>query len=119
MVDNHSLLGKSLFPVSIGPFARQEQLVPEESLQRIEGDALLLEEVYLGIIYYSLQMFEGSHPTRSEYHDYPGEYSYKYPKAGQDNSKVSLWSYDMKNGKTVALDVPVISCKGNYQERRV
>ena len=38
--------------------------------------------------------------------DYPGEYSYKYPKAGQDNSKVSLWSYDMKNGKTVALDVP-------------
>ena len=27
------------------PFARQEQLVPEESLQRIEGDALLLEEV--------------------------------------------------------------------------
>ena len=58
---------------------------------------------------YSLQMFEGSHPTRSEYHDYPGEYSYKYPKAGQDNSKVSLWSYDMKNGKTVALDVPVDS----------
>ena len=54
---------------------------------------------------YSLQMFEGSHPTHSEYHDYPGEYSYKYPKAGQDNSKVSLWSYDMKNGKTVALDV--------------
>ena len=58
---------------------------------------------------YSLQMFEGSHPTRSEYHDYPGEYSYKYPKAGQDNSKVSLWSYDMKNGKTVALEVPVDS----------
>ncbi len=58
---------------------------------------------------YSLQMFEGSHPTHSEYHDYPGEYSYKYPKAGQDNSKVSLWSYDMKNGKTVALDVPVDS----------
>ena len=28
---------------------------------------------------------------------------------GQDNSKVSLWSYDMKNGKTVALEVPVDS----------
>ncbi len=56
---------------------------------------------------YSLQLFEGSHPTRTEFHDYPGEYSYKYPKAGQDNSKVSLWSYDLKNGKTVALDVPV------------
>ena len=58
---------------------------------------------------YSLQLFEGSNPARTEYHDYPGEYSYKYPKAGQNNSKVSLWSYDMKNGKTIALDVPVDS----------
>ena len=53
-------------------------------------------------------MFEGSHPALS-----PSittiRYSYKYPKAGQDNSKVSLWSYDKKNGKTVALDVPVDS----------
>lgn len=56
---------------------------------------------------YSLQLFEGSHPTRSEFHDYPGEYSYKYPKAGQDNSKVSLWSYDLKSGKTIQLNVPV------------
>ena len=56
---------------------------------------------------YSLQLFEGAKPTRSEFHDYPGEYSYKYPKAGQDNSKVSLWSYDMKTGKTLSLDVPV------------
>ena len=56
---------------------------------------------------YSLQLFEGSHPTRTEFHDYPGEYSYKYPKAGQDNSKVSLWSYDLKSGKTISLNVPV------------
>ena len=56
---------------------------------------------------YSLQLFEGAKPTRSEFHEYPGEYSYKYPKAGQDNSKVSLWSYDLKNGKTIQLDVPV------------
>ena len=56
---------------------------------------------------YSLQLFEGAKPARSEFHDYPGEYSYKYPKAGQDNSKVSLWSYDLKNGKTIRLDVPV------------
>ena len=26
---------------------------------------------------YSLQLFEGAKPTRSEFHDYPGEYSYK------------------------------------------
>lgn len=60
-----------------------------------------------GVKTYSLQLFEGSHPTRSEFHDYPGEYSYKYPKAGQDNSKVSLWSYNLKSGKTLALNVPV------------
>lgn len=56
---------------------------------------------------YSLQMFEGDKPRRTEYHEYPGEYSYKYPKAGQDNSKVSLWSYDMKSGKTLQLNVPL------------
>ncbi len=56
---------------------------------------------------YSLQLFQGANPTREEFHDYPGEYSYKYPKAGQDNSKVSLWSYDMKTGKIIALNVPV------------
>ncbi len=56
---------------------------------------------------YSLQLFEGAEPAHVEYHDYPGEYSYKYPKAGQDNSKVSLWSYDLKNGKTIALNVPL------------
>lgn len=56
---------------------------------------------------YSLQMFEGDKPRRTEYHEYPGGYSYKYPKAGQDNSKVSLWSYDMKSGKTLQLNVPL------------
>ena len=56
---------------------------------------------------YSLQLFEGAKPAHPEFHDYPGEYSYKYPKAGQDNSKVSLWSYDLKTGKTIRLDVPV------------
>lgn len=56
---------------------------------------------------YSLQMFQGAKPTRKEYATYPGEYSYKYPKAGEDNSKVSLWSYNLKDGKTIALNVPV------------
>lgn len=56
---------------------------------------------------YSLQMFKGAKPAHEEYATYPGEYSYKYPKAGEDNSKVSLWSYSLKDGKTVALNVPV------------
>ena len=56
---------------------------------------------------YSLQLFEGRNPQRPEFHDYPGEYSYKYPKAGQNNSKVNLWSYNLKTGKTIQLTVPV------------
>ena len=56
---------------------------------------------------YSLQKFQGMEPTLSEYSDYPGLYSYKYPKAGQDNSKVSVWSYDIKSHKAQQLQVPL------------
>jgi len=31
-----------------------------------------------------------------EFAEYPGLYSYKYPKAGTDNSVVTAWSYDIK-----------------------
>ena len=58
---------------------------------------------------YSLQLFCGQKPALKQYADYPGEYSYKYPKAGQDNSEVSLWSYDVKAGKTVRMNVPLAS----------
>ena len=46
-------------------------------------------------------------PEHSEYTDYPGFYSYKYPKAGQDNSVVTAWSYDIKSRKTLRLNVPI------------
>ncbi|MFA7359982.1 MAG: S9 family peptidase [Candidatus Kapaibacterium sp.] len=36
---------------------------------------------------------------------YPSEFSYKYPKAGEENSVVTVWSYDLENGKTVRIDV--------------
>lgn len=56
---------------------------------------------------YSLQLFKGEKPERSEYEAYPGLYSYKYPKAGEDNSKVSVWSYDIKSHQTYKLQVPL------------
>ncbi|MDD6437197.1 MAG: DPP IV N-terminal domain-containing protein [Prevotella sp.] len=56
---------------------------------------------------YSLQLFRGSHPEHEEYADYPGLYSYKYPKAGQDNSIVSAWSYDIQSHKILKLRVPL------------
>lgn len=56
---------------------------------------------------YSLQLFRGDTPANEQYADYPGEYSYKYPKAGYDNSVVSAWSYDIKSHQTRKLDLPL------------
>ena len=56
---------------------------------------------------YSLQLFKGLEPEREEFADYPGEYSYKYPKAGQDNSVVTVWNYNLRDGKRMQLDVPL------------
>lgn len=56
---------------------------------------------------YSLQLFKGLKPEKTENELYPGEYSYKYPKAGEDNAKVSVWSFDIKSKKTQQLQVPV------------
>lgn len=36
---------------------------------------------------------------------YPEPYTYKYPKAGEDNSKVSLHIYDLKSKKTHEIDL--------------
>lgn len=56
---------------------------------------------------YSLQMYKGLEPEKTENADYPGFYSYKYPKAGEDNSRVSAWSYDIKSHKINQLQVPL------------
>lgn len=56
---------------------------------------------------YSLQLYKGDKPARHEYDDYPGMYSYKYPKAGQDNSTVTVWSYEIKTHKAHQMQVPL------------
>ncbi len=56
---------------------------------------------------YSLQLFKGSHPTHKEFDNYPGFYSYKYPKAGEVNAQVSAWAYDIQSHKTTRLQVPL------------
>lgn len=58
---------------------------------------------------YSLQLFKGMAPEHEEFAVYPGSYSYKYPKAGEDNAKVSAWSYDIQSRQTRRLDVPLDS----------
>ena len=56
---------------------------------------------------YSLQMYKGMKPEKQENDVYPGFYSYKYPKAGEDNSKVTAWSYDIKSHRISKLQVPL------------
>ena len=56
---------------------------------------------------YGLQFFKGSNPERTENTTYPDIYSYKYPKAGEDNSKVSAWSFDIKSHRIQRLDIPL------------
>ena len=56
---------------------------------------------------YSLQMFKGMKPEHEEYATYPGFYTYKYPKAGEQNAKVKVLSYDIKSHQTRTMDLPL------------
>lgn len=56
---------------------------------------------------YEMQLFKGLSPERKEFTSYPGKYTYKYPKAGEDNSRVSVLSYDIKSRQTRKINVPV------------
>ena len=51
--------------------------------------------------------YKGSKPSMDQYELYPGEYSYKYPKAGEDNSKVTVHTYDIKSHVTRKMDLPL------------
>lgn len=56
---------------------------------------------------YALQEFQGDKPKKTEYATYPGAYSYKYPKAGEQNARILAWSYDIVSHKLRQLQVPV------------
>ena len=56
---------------------------------------------------YSMQLFKGLSPERTEFAEYPGDYTYKYPVPGQVNSKVSVLSYDIQSHQTRQIDLPL------------
>ena len=56
---------------------------------------------------YSMPLFKGQKPERMEYAEYPGFYTYKYPIAGEVNSRVSVWSFDIGSRQMRQLQVPV------------
>ncbi|MDE5640044.1 MAG: S9 family peptidase [Odoribacter sp.] len=53
---------------------------------------------------YPMNMFEGQSPAIKDNGTYPSVYSYKYPKAGESNSKVSVHVYDIKDKTTLTMD---------------
>lgn len=56
---------------------------------------------------FTFPLYEGSYPDMKQYATYPGTYSYKYPVAGEDNSKVSVKTYDIKAHVTRTMNVPL------------
>ena len=56
---------------------------------------------------FSFQWFRGSNPTMDEYLTYPGSYVYKYPKAGEDNSKVGVYSFAITSRTPRQIDAPL------------
>ena len=56
---------------------------------------------------YSFPLFAGQAPHYKQFELYPGQYTYKYPKAGEPNSKISVHSFDIKSKVTRQLQVPL------------
>lgn len=56
---------------------------------------------------YSFPIYKGMAPALGAYADYPGDYTYKYPKAGYDNSRVTVHTFDIKSRVTRKVDLPL------------
>ena len=54
---------------------------------------------------YNIPMYKGESPELKDNSLYPGNYSYKYPKAGQPNSVVSVHIYDIKSKTSVTSEI--------------
>ncbi len=53
---------------------------------------------------FQMNMFEGRNPSLKENELYPSNYSYKYPKTKEKNSKVSVYVYDVNDRTTLKMD---------------
>lgn len=56
---------------------------------------------------FSFPWYKGLAPEKISYATYPGAYEYKYPKAGEVNSKVSVHTYDIKSHVTRKMDLQI------------
>ena len=58
---------------------------------------------------FSFPWYKGLAPEKTSYATYLGAYEYKYPKAGEVNSKVSVHTYDIKSHVTRKMDLQIDS----------
>ncbi len=57
--------------------------------------------------FYSFMLYEGKSPEMKEFSEYPGVYTYKYPKAGMKNAQVSVHTFDIKSKVIRKMDLPL------------
>ncbi len=60
-----------------------------------------------GVPAFTFPLYRGMAPELDEYAAYPGAYSYKYPVAGERNSKVSVMTFDIFSKVTKRMDLPM------------
>lgn len=56
---------------------------------------------------YSFPWYKGMYPEKTDYATYPGSFEYKYPMAGEQNSIVTVHSYDIKSHKAREMQLPI------------
>jgi len=56
---------------------------------------------------FSFPLYKGLKPEREEFSSYPGSYTYKYPIAGEQNARCTVWSYDIASQEKRQLQVPM------------
>lgn len=56
---------------------------------------------------FTFPIFAGQAPHYNALETYPGAYTYKYPKAGEANSKVSVHTFDIKSKVTRKMKLPL------------
>lgn len=58
---------------------------------------------------FEFPLYKGVKPEQSEYANYPGRYVFKYPKAGEMNSTVSVHTYNIYSKQYNKMEVPLDS----------
>lgn len=56
---------------------------------------------------YALTEYYCSMPEKADYQYYPGEYRFKYPRAGEQNSRVTLHAYQVQFRQNTQLTLPL------------